>query len=124
MRRPLKIIFCRWMFYRTVLFLMKMETALAKKTGDVFTKSKRSEVMSRIRSRGNKDTEVALAKLLRTHKISGWRRHLLIRATVESSKLGVEGRRRRKLTGKELMVDRQKRRGPTDQLSTKNHQPA
>jgi len=32
---------------------------------DVFTKAKRSEVMSRIRSRGNKDTELALARLLR-----------------------------------------------------------
>ena len=31
---------------------------------DIFTKAKRSEVMSLIRSRGNKDTEVVLAKLL------------------------------------------------------------
>jgi DNA mismatch endonuclease (patch repair protein) len=42
---------------------------------DVFTKAKRSEVMSRIRSRGNKDTELALAKLFHWHKITGWRRH-------------------------------------------------
>jgi len=42
---------------------------------DVFTKRKRSEVMSRIRGRGNKDTELALAKLLRAHRISGWRRN-------------------------------------------------
>jgi DNA mismatch endonuclease (patch repair protein) len=42
---------------------------------DVFTKAKRSEVMSRIRSRGNKDTELALAKLFRRHKITGWRRN-------------------------------------------------
>ena len=42
---------------------------------DVFTKAKRSEVMSRIRSRGNKDTELALAILFRAHKIKGWRRH-------------------------------------------------
>ena len=42
---------------------------------DVFTKAKRSEVMSCIRSRGNKDTEVALAKLLRRHRITGWRRN-------------------------------------------------
>ena len=46
---------------------------------DVFTKAKRSEVMSRIRSRGNKDTELALAKLLRAHGITGWRRQLQIR---------------------------------------------
>lgn len=42
---------------------------------DVFTKAKRSEVMSRIRGRGNKETEVALAKLFRAQGINGWRRH-------------------------------------------------
>jgi DNA mismatch endonuclease (patch repair protein) len=42
---------------------------------DVFTKAKRSQVMSRIRGRGNKETEVALAKLLRRHGITGWRRN-------------------------------------------------
>jgi DNA mismatch endonuclease (patch repair protein) len=42
---------------------------------DVFTKAKRSEVMSRIRGRGNKDTELALAKLFRRHRITGWRRN-------------------------------------------------
>ena len=42
---------------------------------DVFTKSKRSQVMARIRSRGNKDTEMVLARLLRSHGITGWRRH-------------------------------------------------
>jgi len=46
---------------------------------DVFTKAKRSEVMSRIRGRGNKETELALAKLLRRHGIKGWRRHVQIR---------------------------------------------
>jgi len=42
---------------------------------DVFSKQKRSEVMSCIRSRGNKDTELALAKLLRCNRITGWRRN-------------------------------------------------
>ena len=41
---------------------------------DVFTKAKRSEVMSQIRGRGNRDTELALAKILRVHRITGWRR--------------------------------------------------
>jgi DNA mismatch endonuclease (patch repair protein) len=63
---------------------------------DVFSKRKRSEVMSRIRSRGNKDTELALARLLRANGITGWRRHLLIRATVESRWLKVESRKRSK----------------------------
>jgi DNA mismatch endonuclease (patch repair protein) len=34
--------------------------------------------MSRIRGRGNKATELALAKLLRAHGITGWRRHQLL----------------------------------------------
>ena len=41
---------------------------------DVFTKAKRSEVMSRVRSQGNKATELALMRLFRRHGISGWRR--------------------------------------------------
>jgi DNA mismatch endonuclease, patch repair protein len=42
---------------------------------DVFTKAKRSEVMSRIRGRGNKTTELALVALFRQQQIKGWRRH-------------------------------------------------
>ena len=42
---------------------------------DVFTKAKRSEVMSRIRGRGNKETEIALARIFRAEGITGWRRH-------------------------------------------------
>ena len=60
---------------------------------DVFTKAKRSEVMSRIRSRGNKDTELALVKLLRAHKISGWRRQVRLRVT--SGERRVTGKARR-----------------------------
>lgn len=41
---------------------------------DVFDRQKRSEVMARIRGRGNKDTELALLVLLRRHRIKGWRR--------------------------------------------------
>src|SRR5574341_1068969 len=43
---------------------------------DVFTKKKRSEVMSRILARDNKETEEALVKLFRRNRITGWRRHL------------------------------------------------
>lgn len=45
---------------------------------DVFDKAKRSEVMSRIRGRGNRDTELALMRLLREHRITGWRRHQVL----------------------------------------------
>jgi len=44
---------------------------------DVFTKAKRTEVVSRIRGRGNQDAELALVKLLRRHGIAGWRRQRL-----------------------------------------------
>ena len=51
---------------------------------DIFTKAKRSEVMSRIRRRGNKDTELALARLLRANGITGWRRQVQIVGRVAS----------------------------------------
>src|SRR5436305_1411808 len=41
---------------------------------DVFSKRRRSEIMSRIRSRENKNTEVALVRLFRKQAITGWRR--------------------------------------------------
>jgi DNA mismatch endonuclease (patch repair protein) len=41
---------------------------------DVFSNAKRSEVMSRIRSSGNKDTEQALIAVFRGSGFSGWRR--------------------------------------------------
>jgi DNA mismatch endonuclease (patch repair protein) len=43
---------------------------------DIFSKRKRSQVMAAIRSKGNKDTELKLASILRAHGIKGWRRHL------------------------------------------------
>jgi len=63
---------------------------------DVFSKAKRSEVMSRIRSRGNQATELALARLLRANGISGWRRHVLVSATGDRSRLRVERRKPRR----------------------------
>jgi DNA mismatch endonuclease (patch repair protein) len=45
---------------------------------DVFSRAKRSQVMSRIRGRGNKETEVALMRLFRRHGIIGWRRQAAV----------------------------------------------
>lgn len=42
---------------------------------DSLTKRKRSEVMAAIRSTDNQATELRLAAILRTHGITGWRRH-------------------------------------------------
>jgi DNA mismatch endonuclease (patch repair protein) len=42
---------------------------------DVFSKFKRSQVMSHVRGRANKTTELEAIKFFRRHGISGWRRH-------------------------------------------------
>lgn len=42
---------------------------------DVFSKDKRSDIMSKVRGRGNEATEQVLARLFRAKKIKGWRRH-------------------------------------------------
>jgi DNA mismatch endonuclease, patch repair protein len=52
---------------------------------DVFTKTKRSQVMSRIRGQGNKETEVMLARLLRANRISGWRKQRVVCVAVRST---------------------------------------
>ena len=43
---------------------------------DRISKKKRSEIMSRIRGKGNKKTELQVARLMRAEGLSGWRRHL------------------------------------------------
>lgn len=47
---------------------------MARRT-DVFTASKRSEVMSRIRSTGNERTEIRLIEAFREARVVGWRRN-------------------------------------------------
>ncbi len=42
---------------------------------DIWSKEKRSEVMSLIRSRGNKATELRLIEIFREYGITGWRRN-------------------------------------------------
>jgi DNA mismatch endonuclease (patch repair protein) len=41
---------------------------------DLFSREKRSEIMSRVKGLGNERTEIALVRLFRRHKIRGWRR--------------------------------------------------
>ena len=43
---------------------------------DVFSKAKRSEVMSRIRSHGTKGTELRLMAVFRAQGVTGWRRQI------------------------------------------------
>ena len=42
---------------------------------DRVTKEKRSEMMAAVKGRGNLTTEVALMKILKKEKITGWRSH-------------------------------------------------
>jgi len=43
---------------------------------DTVTPQQRSEIMRAVRSRGNKVTELAFLRLLRRHRITGWRRQV------------------------------------------------
>lgn len=45
---------------------------------DLFSTSKRSEVMSAIRGRGNKSTEGRFIAILKVRRITGWRRHVAL----------------------------------------------
>jgi len=45
-----------------------------RRMSDVFSAKKRSYVMSRIRGRGNRDTELRMIKIFRATQITGWRR--------------------------------------------------
>ncbi|MFO1400121.1 MAG: very short patch repair endonuclease [Steroidobacteraceae bacterium] len=62
---------------------------------DVFIRKKRSDVMSRIRGRGNESTELQFAKLLRSEGITGWRRHVELTLGVSKHHSHICGRRRR-----------------------------
>jgi DNA mismatch endonuclease, patch repair protein len=42
---------------------------------DVFSKQKRSDIMSKINGRGNRATELRLIYIFREYKITGWRRN-------------------------------------------------
>jgi DNA mismatch endonuclease (patch repair protein) len=63
---------------------------------DIFSNSKRSDVMSRIRSAGNKDTELRLIQIFRANGITGWRRGCVIRGQMSEARLqnGESGRRK------------------------------
>ena len=41
---------------------------------DTVSEQRRSEIMRAVKSQGNKDTELALARFFRQHQIAGWRR--------------------------------------------------
>ena len=63
---------------------------------DVFTPEKRSEVMSRIRSKGNRTTEGRLMAMMREARITGWRRQVALRLPVSEPRLPAPGAAERK----------------------------
>lgn len=46
---------------------------------DVFSKSKRSQIMKCVKSSGNKSTEMKLIQYFKAHHITGWRRHYKVK---------------------------------------------
>jgi len=42
---------------------------------DTFTKEQRSQIMSKVKSRANKSTELKLIRFFKDNKITGWRRN-------------------------------------------------
>lgn len=45
---------------------------------DIYNSEKRSEIMSKVKSKGNISTEIALIKIFKEKKIKGWRRGSLL----------------------------------------------
>ena len=46
---------------------------------DIFTHEKRSEIMSQVRSKGNKSTELKLISYFKQYGIKGWRRNYSVK---------------------------------------------
>lgn len=57
---------------------------------DVFTKAKRSLVMSKIRSSGNHETELEMIRVFRQYGITGWRRGQRIIVAVGNERVRVQ----------------------------------
>ena len=62
---------------------------------DVFDAAKRSQVMSSIRGRGNRSTEMKLAAAFRERGLSGWRRHVLLKPRLARADQETDERQRR-----------------------------
>ena len=46
---------------------------------DVFNKEKRSDIMKRVRSKGNKSTELKMIEIFKSLGITGWRRNYSVK---------------------------------------------
>jgi len=52
---------------------------------DIYSQAQRSKLMARIRSRGNARTELALVRIFRAFRITGWRRQIALRCEASAS---------------------------------------
>lgn len=53
---------------------------------DIYSQAQRSKLMARIRSRGNARTELALVRIFRAHRITGWRRQIALRGEAPAAR--------------------------------------
>ena len=64
---------------------------------DILNARQGSERMARVRGRGNRSTEVALARAFRLNGVSGWRRHVRLALTPSKSKASGKAKSRKSL---------------------------
>jgi len=57
-------------------YMLQIAIRACGSVADIYSKTKRAEIMSLVRGRGNKSTELLTVTLFRKCGISGWRRHV------------------------------------------------
>lgn len=84
-------------------------TARGTLVADVFDTKKRSEVMARIRGKGNKSTELALVAAFKKVGIKGWRRHVVLKLKLKAKREAPSNEKLRVLVVKPDFVFRKER---------------
>jgi DNA mismatch endonuclease (patch repair protein) len=62
-------------FLRGLVFVCGRMSTFFDRMSDIWSKEKRSEVMGKVKSSGNRSTEQKLISVFREFGITGWRRH-------------------------------------------------
>lgn len=77
-----------WPGRRETCFLRGAAVACGYTTSvaDIYSQAQRSKLMARIRSRGNARTELALVRIFRAFRITGWRRQIALRCEAPASR--------------------------------------
>ena len=76
-----------WHGRRAACFLRGAAVACGYTTSvaDIYSQAQRSKLMARIRSRGNARTELALVRIFRAFRITGWRRQIVLSCEAPAS---------------------------------------